>query len=250
MTIPSQMLATNASDRGLCATLHGADSPAARWFVQQLLHVPRLAHHPTCRCFDNHLIRLGSIALCLGCTCMAFGVGTCLTTLGWLCWQHWQNLQMIGTSGFIVIGVVLYAPALIQPFVQRKMFKMVSRFLLGVAVPCLWFGAMVLLPWDGWGFLLRGIFVIIFWQTYHATQRVRDRFTSNPCDACPDGVFPFCKDNHERLVALFRELQARARPDDQEFVDFAAALAGLNSNNVNIEVVSMRTVFESSDQGR
>src|SRR5437899_7388442 len=101
------------------AGLRGADSPAARWFIRQLFCLPRLAHHPTCRCFDNHLIRLGSIALCLGCTCMALGAGTGLALLGWLCWQHWADVQVIGTWGFLGIGVGLYAPDLVQPFAQH-----------------------------------------------------------------------------------------------------------------------------------
>src|SRR4051794_10177849 len=90
------------------AVLRGADSPAARWFIRQLFRVPRLAHHPTCKCFDNHLIRLGSIALCLGCTCMAMGAITGLAVLGWLCWQHWGSMEGIGAWGFISIGVGLY----------------------------------------------------------------------------------------------------------------------------------------------
>src|SRR5207248_10536129 len=128
----SKAIAMNASDSSTFAGLRGADSPAARWFIRQLFRVPRLAHHPICRCFDNHLIRLGSLALCLGCTCMALGASTGLTLLGWLCSQYWADVQAIGGWGFIAIGVGLYAPALVQPFAQHKPFKMVSRFLLGV----------------------------------------------------------------------------------------------------------------------
>lgn len=124
-----------------------------------------------------------------------------------------------------------------------------ARFLLGVAVSCLWFGALVLLSWDAWGFLLRCIFALIFWQTYRTTQRIRNRFTSNPCDACPKGAFPFCEDNRKRLVALTRELEARATPDDQDFVNFATALAGLNGSTPNIEIVSLRTGKSSNQMG-
>jgi hypothetical protein len=151
---------------------------------------------------------------------------------------------MIGAWGFIAIGVGLYSPALVQPFVQHKLFKMVSRFLLGVGVPCLWFGAIVLLPRDGWGVALRGIFLLVFWQTYRVTQSLRERFTSRPCESCSEGAFPFCRDNRQRVVALVGELRARARPEDQEFVGFAAALAGLN-DSVNVEVLSLQIALKS-----
>src|SRR5438445_4423630 len=108
--------AMNASRPTTFAGLPGSGSPAACWFIAELFRVPRLAHHPTCRCFDNHLIRLGSIALCLGCTCMALGASVGLATLGWLSLENWAEVKLIGTWGFIGIGIGLYGPTLIQPF--------------------------------------------------------------------------------------------------------------------------------------
>jgi hypothetical protein len=235
---------TKTTEPNILAHLPGADSPAAKWFVAQLCHTPRFAHHPTCRCYDNHLIRVGATALCLGCTCLAMGATIAIAILGSLCWQYWTELVAIGTWPFVWLGVALYAPALVQPFVQRKSFKIVSRFLLGVAVPCLWFGAIVLLPRDAWGMVLRGVFLLVFWRTYHITQWFRARYTSSACERCSEGAYPFCRDNRDRMISLLDELQARARPEDHQFVDFAAALAGLN-DSVNVEVMSLHTALNT-----
>src|SRR5439155_19313669 len=108
----------------------------------------------------------------------------------------------------------------------------------------------LLMPWGGWGLLLRGMFVLIFSQSYRGSQRFRARFASSPCEGCSEGVFPFCRDNRQRLVALVKELRTRARPEDQGFVDFAGALAGLQEIGAGIEVVSLRVVLQSNPRGR
>jgi hypothetical protein len=135
--------------------------------------------------------------------------------------------------------VVLYLPALVQPFVQRKALKVISRLLLGASVSCLWYAAAVLLPWDACGVLLRGVFVAVFCATWRLTQRFRASRTPRPCERCPDGVWPFCAGNRPRLAELFAGLEARARPEDRPFVDLAAALVGLRESGGRVELLAI-----------
>jgi hypothetical protein len=215
--------------------LPGADSPAARWFVAELVRTPRLAHHPTCSCYDHHLLRIGRLSLCLGCTCLTLGFLTATA----VALNDLAFLQRVGPWRLIGLGMALYLPALVQPFWQRKAFKVVSRFLLGGAIACLAFASLFLLPWDPTGWLLRAIFVVVFALVWKATQRLRRRYTPNPCERCPHGSWPFCRGHHERVCALVAELRRRARPEDQPFVDLMAALAGLQSTPDRVELVTL-----------
>lgn len=227
--------------------LPGADSLAARWFISQLFRRKRLAHHPTCRCFDNHLIRFGSVALCLGCSCLALGALAGVIVLTWLTWTQFDVLQSFGVWNMVGIGVGLFLPTISQPFIQRKLFKIASRLALGLSIACLWYGALVLLPLNTAGHILRGIFALIFWLTYHLTQRWRRRYTLNPCDHCPHGVYPFCEGNRERLGVLLNELRQRALSEDQTFVDIVSAMSGVEVHGINVEVMSTRHVLQKSE---
>ena len=152
-------------------SLPGSESPAARWFLGEAFRVSRQAHHPLCRCYDNHLLRFGRYAVCLGCACMGAGAVATGAVLAWLSSAHFATLAQWGVWRLVALGVAFYLPALAQPFVQKKTFKVVSRFLLGMAVSCLWFAALVLLPRNVAGMALRGVFVVVFWATWRATQR-------------------------------------------------------------------------------
>jgi len=224
----------------------GAESPAARWFVRELFRRSWLAHHPTCHCFDRHLLRFGSISLCLGCSCLFSGMLVASVILAWLSWIRFDLLNDLGTWSLVSIGVGLYIPTLAQPFLQRKAFKIVARLFLGVAIPCLWYGAMVLLPWSSSGLRLRIVFMITFWLTYRATQHLRARWTRNPCDSCPHGVFPFCKDNLPKVVSLISVLRSRTSPEEQGFVDFVATLAGLKQGESKIEIISLNNFLQGA----
>jgi hypothetical protein len=170
---------------------------------------------------------------------MGAGALTAAVVFAWLSWAHFPTLKHLGTWWLVAVGVALYAPALAQPFVQKKAFKIVSRFLLGVAIVCLWYAALVLLPLDVGGVALRGLFVAVFVMTWHLTQRFRARWTARPCDRCPDGVYPFCLGNRPRLAALFAGLQNRARPEDRPFVDLVASIAGLRQGQDRIELMAI-----------
>jgi hypothetical protein len=225
-------------------------SEAAQWFMGRLFSTPRLAHHPHCRCFDNHVLRLGPLVLCLGCTCVACGACAAACVLLWLCAEKWSLVEEVGTIGFLACGVALFAPTLIQPFFQWKPFKMTARGMLGASIMLLWFGAIVLLPVSLAGFALRFVFVFIFVIVFRLTQWQRLRYASNPCSRCEGMVYPFCSDNRSRLGPLVAQLESKARPEDAPFVAFARAIAGDSADGTSIEIAVLRDcVATTSSRG-
>src|SRR4051812_44849910 len=113
---------------------------ALRRFARRLFAHPPLAHHPTCRCYDAHLLRLGPFAVCLGCTCFGLGAVAGLLATG--------ELFLLGALPLLLIGVGLYLPTLAQPFIRVPAFKAASRLLLGASIAPLWFGGFVRPPLD------------------------------------------------------------------------------------------------------
>lgn len=199
------------------------DSPNSKWFFEKVNEHPRLAHHPLCSCFDYHLIRIGGLSLCLGCTCLALGAILAITLLILLILQGQLPAalsQLIPTWG---IGVFFFLPTLIQPFLQIKIFKMFSRTCLGVAIVLLWYAAVFLLGWDPLGITLRIGFVFVFWLVFKITNRFRNRFTPDPKTTCEKGCYPFCGGNERRFKQILAELKDRTEPDDP-FIRFAEAL--------------------------
>lgn len=223
-------------------------SEAGRHFMESLFAFSRFAHHPDCSCFDAHVLRIGQLVLCLGCTCLATGTLAATAVLVSLFLSHAIPSGWYGTLAFAVIGICLYAPTLLQPFCQRKPFKVVSRFLLGVATPVLCVGGLVLPPLNATGFTARVAFVGIFRLVYKATLRQRARCTPDPCSRCGISTFPFCQDNRPRVISLVAELRRRACPEDAAFVAFAAALAGDNAAGVSADVTSMRALVGKEAQ--
>jgi hypothetical protein len=204
--------------------LAGVTSPAAQEFLRSISAIPRFAHHPTCRCYDNHLIRIGSRSLCLGCTCVAVGATAMAAVLIALLMRGGASLWANGPWKLIGLGVLCYLPALGQLVIQQKFYKASSRFLLGCAVMLLLFGGLILLPLTASGWILRVTFIAMFCAVYKWTQVLRSRLSKNPCDNCTRGVFPFCEDNLRRGMSAIIDLQQHARPEDRPFVDLILRL--------------------------
>jgi hypothetical protein len=215
-------------------------SDAADWFMRELFGQSALAHHPACRCFDNHVLRLGKWVLCLGCTCMACGMIAAAISIALAHMRCPLLVAAIGTYGFVALGLLMFMPTLAQPFYQAKPFKILARFLLGVAVICMWYGAIFLLPLTASGVFLRLLFILVFLVVFRATQWQRALFAKDPCRACEGCVYPFCADNRSRLFSLIEELEKRAGQEDKAFVSFARALIGTASDTVNVEVIDLR----------
>lgn len=181
-------------------------------FRRRLFAYPPLAHHPTCRCYDGHLLRFGPVALCLGCTLLGVGV-----VLGLIAFPL---LAPLGGLRLFLLALALFLPTLVQPFVQVKAVKAASRLLLGASVPLMWFAAWLLPPWDAAGVVVRLGFVALFAAVYRFSTWLRKRYTPRPCDTCPHGRYPLCEGNRSRVERLLSEL----RRDDPDMAQRVAAL--------------------------
>lgn len=90
-----------------------------------------LAHHPVCGKFDNHVFRLGSLILCVGCTSVIIGFIVQTVVFFSLIGVYKTYPLIAGLTA--VYGVLL---ALIQVFLKpkNKWVKTFFRFSLGIGL--------------------------------------------------------------------------------------------------------------------
>jgi hypothetical protein len=213
------------------------DEPHVAWFFRRLNSCPRFAHHPVCDCFDNHLIRIGKSAFCLGCFCLGAGlIATAAllvllyTTLGvpqflsiwWVAW---------------LLGVALYVTTLAQPFFQAKRAKVLFRMALGASIALLWYGTLFCLSWEPPGIAMKAMFLVCFATVFRLTLQFRARHTPDPRLSCGRGCWPLCAGNRPALDGLLNELRFRSGGTDPEFLAFAEGMISGGTRNVEVEHV-------------
>ncbi len=90
-----------------------------------------LAHHPVCHKFDNHIFRLGSLFLCVGCLSVILGFIT-HTAVFFSLLPFFRSFPYVSGS-IAALGVGL---ALIQVFLKpnNRWLKIVFRFSLGIGL--------------------------------------------------------------------------------------------------------------------
>ena len=216
------------------------------WFFRQLSRYPRFAHHPTCECFDNHLIRIGSRSFCLGCTCLGLGIilATCILGFLHLVSAAAPILHNIWVS--LAVGILMYFPCLLQPFLQTKSMKIVFRTMLGMGIVVLWHGAIVSMPWTPTGVTLKIIFALVFVCVFRWTLRFRERYTKSPLTACKRGCYPLCEGNRRHLETLLNQLRQRCGRTDPEFVQFAEGFVCGDASQVDVEHVILGAAHDSN----
>ncbi|MEM8638943.1 MAG: hypothetical protein AAGG51_09040 [Cyanobacteria bacterium P01_G01_bin.54] len=200
-------------------------TPLSR-FMAHLERIPLLAHHPTCRHYNHHLIRVGSVALCLGCTMMACGI-----LAGAIAFYLSPSLRSLHPTLLILLGVLLYSPAIGQIWWQTKPYKLLARFSLGLSVASLLYSGLIALPWSGLGLLLRLGFIIEFIAVWRITLKVRSRFSKSPCTNCPDGRFPICNYTLNRLPAAIENYFTGLDGRDPQADEFVTGLQYVARNN-------------------
>lgn len=165
-------------------------------FLSDLQKLQPLAHHPSCKYHRNHLVWLGKVPLCMGCTMMSLGavIGLMLIPV--------FDLSTIPFENLLIIGVLLYIPAIIQIKVQVRSYKLLARTLLGISVIFLVYAGLWLTPWSLVGIILRFGFAGVFLTVWMLTLRLRAKLTDSPCDNCPEGRFPICSYTNSRMQKL------------------------------------------------
>ncbi|MDA1050126.1 MAG: hypothetical protein O3C40_06560 [Planctomycetota bacterium] len=141
----------------------------------------------------------------------------------------------VGCFGHILVGLVCFAPTLVQPYWQKKWFKVVARCALGVAIVFLWFGSLVLLPETPIGMVLRGVFVSVFLAVAAGTLAIRKRKRQEVWKCCESGGFPFCKENLGRKEFLFDDESGRLADADGVLVTLLAKITQDSNGAADIE---------------
>lgn len=160
------------------------------------------AHHPHCKRYGHHLIWIKGHPLCLGCTSVytgiIIGIPVAMTT----------NWSLFSLTGWILFHLILLVPTVSQPAIQKKPYKIISRFLLGVCVAIYWLsGFFFFHPPSMNAWLFRFLVVIAFIIGFKLLFQYRNRLLDNPCNKCPLGEYPTCDWNLPRLLAENEELK-------------------------------------------
>lgn len=154
----------------------------------------RGAHHPHCERYYNHLLWFRGHPLCLGCTCIYSGM---LLGLALVFIINWTSVSLVM---WILSHLIALVPTIVQPWFQWKPYKIMARLILGISISTYWVSGMLLMnpPFSVW--IFRFWVLMIFIILYYGLRAIRNRYTYNPCDDCPLGVFPTCDWNLPRLL--------------------------------------------------
>lgn len=175
------------------------------------------AHHPHCDRHHNHLIWFLGHPYCLGCICMYSGmiVGLPLAFV-----VEWSIVPFVIWLAF---HHILLIPTMIQPWFQKKWFKISSRLVLGINITSfLLTGCLYVSPsFSVWIFRL-GI-VMYFILMRRLLRVIRNRNTYDPCSDCPLGTFPSCEWNLPRLLHANQNVEVLANIRDS---------LGMSENNL------------------
>lgn len=151
------------------------------------------SHHPHCDKYHNHLIWFFERPFCLGCLCAYLGI-----FLG-LCFGFYIEWNTRSEISWALIFLAILLPSFLQPWLQIKIYKVISRTLLGVAVGLSLHGIFKIETE-----ISRILFIIIYlsiaFSLYKLFIFIRNSNLDNPCNDCELGVYPTCDWNLNRLI--------------------------------------------------
>lgn len=212
---------------GSIRTPASLQNPAFLQFLNHLGMVPILAHHPACKYYHNHIIWIGKLPLCLGCSMMACGMASGI----WLL-PHLGFVTTIPFFALLCLGVLLYIPAIFQVWIQFKPYKILARFLLGISVIFLFYAGLWLTPWSLAGWIFKVGFLAVFYTVWNLTLAIRSQYSTSPCQHCPEGRFPVCSYTIPRIPRLANRYLSESdgsSPDADEFVRALQSVYGTKS---------------------
>ena len=155
----------------------------------------RFAHHPHCDRHLHHLIWLKGRPFCLGCMAMGAGIPFGVLAALLISWSHVPIYVWIIGHGVLVV------PTALQPFIQKKAYKIFARTLLGVSTASYLVSGLFQRAYFESIWLWHGSVVIAFAVGFLALYKWRQKRSNNPCDDCPLGQFPTCEWNMPRLLS-------------------------------------------------
>jgi hypothetical protein len=156
------------------------------FFLNKLSKIPIFAHHPTCQYHSNHLINIGSKSFCLGCFFMYSGIvaGTFLI--------YFLDGSTFPPWKIFLLGFCIFPPTIIQIFYQKYLFKVFSRFLLGIAISLFTTSIVFALIYSH-DVLVASLLAFTFLCLFNFTVKLRKRNIDIPCTYCKKGGFPICE---------------------------------------------------------
>jgi hypothetical protein len=163
----------------------------------------RFAHHPTCQCYNHHLIRCGRWNFCLGCTCLIFGIvmASFLILVGYIIEIDFVDFRPI----WLFVGtLLLLIPTFIQIRYQRKLFKLVSRLLLGIGIVMSFYTGVFMLPPAGYHTMYGICFAVSFVVLAKLTLWIRNRYSQPIIGFCSNLDCP--NRPNEVLDAVLKEM--------------------------------------------
>jgi hypothetical protein len=101
---------------------------------------------------------------------------------------------------WVFLHLILLLPTVLQPWIQRKIFKIASRLLLGISVGSYLLSGLFLYRgiFDPWFF--RFLVLLALFIGFKALTLLRRSKPNNPCTSCPLGVYPTCEWNLPQLL--------------------------------------------------
>jgi hypothetical protein len=174
------------------------------------------AHHPHCNFHHHHIVRPFGKPLCLGCFCMWTGVGLGLVAL-------MLNMKYFHIPPYLMMVVgLLNAPfPFVQIKIQNRLYKIVARMALGFGSTLLLATAVIMLPLDSEGVILRILVVGAYILLARIALRLRNENKDDPCYGCPEGAFPLCSWKHPEISRALDEYDLDE--DSREFLELVVA---------------------------
>jgi hypothetical protein len=152
------------------------------------------AHHPHCSRYDHHLLWIGGHPLCLGCTCVYLGMAIGTASIFAVQWS------IISFVPWVLIHLALLVPTVLQPWIQKKVYKILSRTMLGICIASYLISGLFLINPSHFIPLFQLLVILAFVIGLRVLKIIRDRYAKEPCEDCPLGFYPTCEWNMPRLL--------------------------------------------------
>ena len=144
------------------------------------------AHHPHCESFNNHLVWIFGHPVCLGCLCMYSGgaIGALIASQ--------IDFHQITLLTWIAVHAAGVLPTALQPFYQKKIYKIFSRSVLGISTGSYFVSGIFLYnPFSDF-ILWSASLLTAFGTVYYLMRALRKSVPNDPCSTCTQGHYPTC----------------------------------------------------------